>query len=240
MSPITKLKVPNSTVTHRNAGDPHVLPPNTTSAQFAQFIERVTSIVGSENILIVETKEQLNDGTYKEPNKTHDMHAVLDRDYFVCSASVAPRNVPDVQDLMRLANEFDIPVWPFSIGRNTGYGGAAPRVPGSVSLDLGKHMNRVLEVNTDDAYAVVEPGVTYFGLHEYMEKRGLREKVWMDVSNGALLTGVFLLINTFRSLIWVVVRLLEIQLSVVLGTVHMEVRCSRLSEPLGLCSMLTA
>jgi hypothetical protein len=201
MSAPAKLKVPNSPVTHRNAGDPHVLPPNTTSAQFAEFIRRATSIVGSDNILIVETKQQLKDGTYKEPNKTHDMHAVLDRDYFVCSANVSPRSVPDVQALMRLANEFDIPVWPFSIGRNTGYGGAAPRVPGSVSLDLGKHMKRVLEVNTDDAYAVVEPGVTYFGLHEYMEKRGLREKVWMDVSICAVFHVCFLLIEMNRSLI---------------------------------------
>jgi len=201
MSAPAKLKVPNSPVTHRNPGDPHVLPPNTTSAQFAEFIRRVTSVVGSENIFILENEQQLKDGTYKEPNKTHDMHAVLDRDYFVCSACVSPRNVPDVQTMMRFANEFDIPVWPFSIGRNTGYGGAAPRVPGSVSLDLGKHMNRILEVNTDDAYAVVEPGVTYFGLHKYMEKRGLREKVWMDVSVRAVFHVCFLLIETTRSLI---------------------------------------
>lgn len=28
-----------------------------------------------------------------------------------------------------------------------GYGGAAPRVPGSIVVDLGKRMNKVLEVN---------------------------------------------------------------------------------------------
>lgn len=84
--------------------------------------------------------------------------------------------------MMRLCNEFEVPVWPVSIGRNTGYGGAAPRVPGSIVLELGKHMNRVLEVNAEDAYALVEPGVTFFALHEYLEKNNLKDRVWMDVS----------------------------------------------------------
>ncbi|PSS27642.1 hypothetical protein M430DRAFT_91627 [Amorphotheca resinae ATCC 22711] len=176
----TKLKEPNG-VTSRSSGDPLVLPPGTSSEQFADFISRAKAICGAENVFIVETSDQLIDGTYKEPNKTHDMHAVLDRSYFVCSATISPRNVPEVQEMMRLCNEFDIPVWPFSIGRNTGYGGAAPRVPGSICLELGKNMNRILEVNTEDAYALVEPGVTYFDLHEYLEKHNLREKVWIDV-----------------------------------------------------------
>lgn len=105
------------------------------------------------------------------------MHAILERTYFVCSATISPRGVPEVQEFMRLFNEFDFPVWPFSVGRNTGYGGAAPRVPGSVCLNLGKHMNRVLEVNTEGAFALAEPGVTYFDLHEYLEKHNLRDKV---------------------------------------------------------------
>lgn len=74
-----------------------------------------------------------------------------------------------------------MPIWPFSIGRNTGYGGAAPRVPGSICMDLGRHMNKVLEVNVEGAYALVEPGVTFFDLHNYLEERQLREHVWLDV-----------------------------------------------------------
>lgn len=89
------------------------------------------------------------------------MYNVTDKDYFVSSAVVAPRNVPEVQDIIKLCNEFEIPVWPFSIGRNVGYGGPAPRVPGTIGLDMGKNMRRVLEVNTDGAFAVLEPGVTF-------------------------------------------------------------------------------
>jgi FAD/FMN-containing dehydrogenase len=42
-------------------------------------------------------------------------------------------------------------------------------------------MNKILEVNTEDAYALVEPGVTFFDLHEYLVEYNLREKVWLDV-----------------------------------------------------------
>lgn len=89
------------------------------------------------------------------------MYYVAAKDYFVSSATVSPRNVPDVQAIVRLANDFEIPLWTFSLGRNVGYGGAAPRVPGSVSLDMGRNMSKILEVNVDGAFAVVEPGVTF-------------------------------------------------------------------------------
>jgi FAD/FMN-containing dehydrogenase len=89
------------------------------------------------------------------------MYHVLPKQYFVSSAVVAPRDIPEVQAIMRLCNEFEIPVWPFSIGRNVGYGGAAPRVPGSIGLDMGSNMRKIQDVNVDGAYAIVEPGVTF-------------------------------------------------------------------------------
>lgn len=111
---------------------------------------------------IISDEAELSQESYLEPSKAHDMFNIADKTYFVCSAVVAPRDAGEVQELMKLANEFEIPVWPFSIGRNVGYGGAAPRVPGSVGLDMGRHMNRVLKVDPENAYALVEPGVTFF------------------------------------------------------------------------------
>lgn len=89
------------------------------------------------------------------------MYYMTSKEYFISSAVVAPRNVAEVQAIVRLCNEFEIPLWPFSIGRNVGYGGAAPRVPGSIGLDMGRNMGKILEVNVDGAYAFVEPGVTF-------------------------------------------------------------------------------
>ena len=88
----------NTKSTERNAletsGDPLVLPPRTPASKFKEFIDRVQKICGPENVFVVEREEQLVDGTYKQPNETHDMHAILDRTYFVCSATIAPLNVP--------------------------------------------------------------------------------------------------------------------------------------------------
>lgn len=190
-----KLKVPNDRLRQKQAGDPLVLPPGVTSAKFAEFLQRCRALCGADNVTLIEREDQLVDGTYLEPNKTHDMHHILDKAHFICSATISPRNVPEVQEMMRLCNEFDVAVWPFSIGRNTGYGGAAPRVPGSICLNMGKHMNRVLEVNTEDAYALIEPGVTFQGLHDYLEKHNLREKVWMDVRLSSRGTMVLLPTN---------------------------------------------
>ena len=162
---------------------PLCLPPNLTVEKFSTFIERAEAIVGGpENVTIISKASELIDGDYMNQCKAHDMHAVYDRDFFVASAVICPRDVPEVQALVRLANEFSVPLWPYSIGRNTGYGGTAPRVPGSVGLDLGRHMNRVLEVNVEGAYALLEPGVTFMGLHDHLVKTGLREHLWVDVS----------------------------------------------------------
>lgn len=165
----------------RNADDPIILPPGVDAQTFRSFTGRLADIVGQENVTVISTDEELQKEDYLDPSKVHDMFYILEKEYFISSAVVAPRNVPDAQAIMRLCNEFEIPVWPFSIGRNVGYGGAGPRVPGSLGMDMGRHMNKVLEVNVDGAYALVEPGVTFSDLHDYLVKNNLRDKLWIDV-----------------------------------------------------------
>lgn len=89
----------------------------------------------------------------------------------VASAAVAPYTVEEVQAVMRAANEYGIPMYPISTGRNLAYGGSAPVYSGSVVLDL-KRMNRVLEIDERRAYALVEPGVSYFDLYDAIEAQG--------------------------------------------------------------------
>jgi FAD/FMN-containing dehydrogenase len=55
------------------------------------------------------------------------------------------------------------------------YDGPAPRVNGSIALDL-HHIDKVIEVNADYAYTVVEPGVTFTDLYDYCVAHKL--KVW--------------------------------------------------------------
>ena len=79
---------------------------------------------------------------------------------------------------MRIANERRVPLWTFSQGRNNGYGGASARVPGSVLVSL-RRMNKVLEVNEELAYALVEPGVSFFDLYEAV--RAASDELWISV-----------------------------------------------------------
>jgi (+)-pinoresinol hydroxylase len=95
----------------------------------------------------------------------------------VASAAVAPETVEQVQAIVRVANQYRVPLYAISTGRNLAYGGSAPVYSGSVVLDL-KRMNRVLEVNQRNAYALVEPGVSYFDLYEHITRAGL--DVWID------------------------------------------------------------
>ena len=162
-------------------GEPLCLPPGTSWAKFKEFLLRAEDISGQENVTVITSPEELHKGDYFEPSKAHDMYHLLGKDHFLSSAVISPRNVEDVQAIVRLCNEFELPLWPFSIGRNVGYGGAAPRVPGSVGLDLGRHMNRVLKVDVDGAYALVEPGVTFMDLHNYLVDNNLRKNLWIDV-----------------------------------------------------------
>ncbi|KAK9448373.1 FAD-linked oxidase [Limtongia smithiae] len=160
---------------------PLALPPDVTLESFYEFIAAACQICGVEEVEIVHSDSQLVDGWYLEQPKAHDMHAIYDRDFFVASAVIAPSSVPQIQDMVRLCNRYNIPLWPISIGRNIGYGGAAPRVRGSIVLDTGKNMKKVLEVSEEGAYCLVEPGVTYSDLYDYLVEHGLEDKLWIDV-----------------------------------------------------------
>jgi hypothetical protein len=95
----------------------------------------------------------------------------------IASGALAPVSTEQVQQIVRIANKYRIPLYPISTGKNLGYGGSAPAYSGSVVLDL-KRMNRVIEVNEQHAFALVEPGVSYFDLYHYIRERKL--KVWID------------------------------------------------------------
>jgi 4-cresol dehydrogenase (hydroxylating) len=57
------------------------------------------------------------------------------------------------------------------------YGCTAGVEKGTVMLDLHR-MNKIIEVNEDYAYAIVEPGVSFFDLHDYIKERKL--KLWIS------------------------------------------------------------
>ncbi|TFK52483.1 vanillyl alcohol oxidase [Heliocybe sulcata] len=120
-------------------------------------------------------------GDYHAVPLSHDSYHILDPDDFVASAVCWPGNTEDVSKAVKWANKWKVPIWPLSIGRNLGYGGSAPRVRGSVVLDLGRRMNKVLDVDVENAVCLIEPGVQYVTLYEHLQSIGVGNDLWIDV-----------------------------------------------------------
>jgi 4-cresol dehydrogenase (hydroxylating) flavoprotein subunit len=95
-------------------------------------------------------------------------------------AFLYPGSVEDIVAVVRLADRYAVSVWPHSTGRNWGWSNS-PTAAGAVSLIL-ERMNRILHVDEELAYAVVEPGVTYADLNNYLKARKI--KLWSDCTGG--------------------------------------------------------
>ncbi len=84
---------------------------------------------------------------------------------------VLAESVPQIQDVLKAANESKTPVVPVSSGMNL-RGAAVPK-EGGIILDLSP-MNKIGQVTERERWVVVEPGVTYGQLSEELQKHGLR------------------------------------------------------------------
>ena len=145
------------------------LPPGVGSKDFLAAIKQFEGAVGKDWVFTSDEDVALYRDAY-----TPAWHEVEEK---IPSAAVAPAGVEEVQTVVKIANNYKVPLWPVSTGKNLGYGGTSPALSGTVILDL-KRMNRVLEVNDKNHYALVEPGVSYFDLYRYIQENKL--KVWID------------------------------------------------------------
>ena len=107
----------------------------------------------------------------EELREFRDPYEFQGSDEYTASAAVAPQSVEEVQAVVRIANEHKVPLWVSGVGKNNGYGGSSPRVRGSVVVNL-RRMNRVLEIDEELGYAVVEPGVRWFDLYDAIQAGG--------------------------------------------------------------------
>jgi 4-cresol dehydrogenase (hydroxylating) len=87
-------------------------------------------------------------------------------------AVLSPGSLAEVQKVVATANEHRVPLYPISCGKQWGMGSRLPVKDGAAILDLGR-MNRILEVNAQYHYAVVEPGVTQRQLLDYIKTNNL-------------------------------------------------------------------
>lgn len=81
---------------------------------------------------------------------------------------VKPDTVEEIQAIVKLANARRVPITP--VVANTNVGGLALPAEGGIVMDL-KGMNRILDVNTTEMYALIEPGVTFGQMREYLDMK---------------------------------------------------------------------
>jgi FAD/FMN-containing dehydrogenase len=84
---------------------------------------------------------------------------------------VFPENRDDVVAILRTANEYKVPVTIMAGGVNV-VGSCIPPEGGMV-IDMHR-MNRIIEINTDSGYAVVEPGVNFDRFTAALREKGYR------------------------------------------------------------------
>jgi len=99
-----------------------------------------------------------------------------------CAAVVFPGSAEEVARVVRIAVRHRSAVWPSSKGRNWGYGTTLAIEDGAIVMIL-ERMNRILEVNEELAYAVIEPGVTYEQFNAHLRSNGY--KLWIDCIDGS-------------------------------------------------------
>ena len=112
----------------------------------------------------------------------------LPADKRVPGAVLFPESTADVQAIVAAANAHGVPLYPISTGNNIGLGSRAPVAPGQLVVDLGFRMNRILEVNEEICYAVLEPGVSFQMLHDELARRG--DKLMVSATSGPPHGGV--------------------------------------------------
>jgi glycolate oxidase len=122
-----------------------------------QIREKLERIVGKENVSVA-TADRI----------THSYDATQQK--HLPDIVVYAKTTKEVSLVMKLANEKRIPVLPRGAG--SGFTGGTLPIHGGIVLVLTR-MDKILDIDTENLVAVVEPGVVTAEFQRQVEKRGL-------------------------------------------------------------------
>ena len=159
------------------------IPPGFTAARLSEALRALESALGADKVFV----EQVDRTGYR------DKFAIDDKRHLPAGA-IAPTSVEEVQAALRIANQYRLPVWPISRGKNLGYGGTAPVLSGSVVMDL----SGMKKIAFDEEFGTVllEPGVGFYDLYDFIRANNLPYWLstpgnsWGSVIGNALDRGV--------------------------------------------------
>jgi len=123
-----------------------------------KHLKAFTTIVGADNIY---------------DDKAHMIAYSYDatRTRFEPDAVIFPRSEEDVSKILKYCNDNLIVIT--ARGAGSGFTGGALPANGGIILAMEKHMNKILEIDTENMVAVVQPGVINMDLQKHVEALGL-------------------------------------------------------------------
>lgn len=124
-----------------------------------EVLQQLIKILGQEKVL-----------TGKEDLYCHSFDATAGITGQMPEVVVTPASTEEVAKLVKVANKYKIPVYPRGAGTNLS-GGTIP-LQGGIVLSFVK-MNQILEVDSQNLTATVQPGVIIQSLNEAVEPSGL-------------------------------------------------------------------
>ncbi|MCK4576013.1 FAD-binding protein [candidate division WOR-3 bacterium] len=122
------------------------------------IIQKFKNLLGDKFVLT-----EKNDLIPYSKDETSDAQAFPD-------AVLKPENAQQISQIIRIANEYLIPVTPRGLG--TGVSGGALPIKGGIVLSL-ERFTRIIDIDKGNMVTVVEPGVITGKLSEAVEKQGL-------------------------------------------------------------------
>ena len=99
---------------------------------------------------------------------------------------VLPKDTNDVLSLMDYSQKNSVPL----LARGGGSSQCGQTVGESVVLDYSKHQNKILELNVEEKYVWVQPGVVLDHLNAYLKPHGLWFPVDVSTSSRATIGGM--------------------------------------------------
>ena len=97
-----------------------------------------------------------------------------------------PEHTDHVQAAVELANQYEIPI----LARTAGSSLAGQAVNEALIIDMSRHLNQILEVNTEEQWVRVQPGIVLDELNIHLDSHGLLFGPDPASSNRAGLGGI--------------------------------------------------
>jgi glycolate oxidase len=120
-----------------------------------------------EKLISIVTKENFDDSKIERLVYSYDATPNFQS---MPDAVVSPRNAEEVSEILKICNQYGIPIVPRGSGTNL-CAGTCPTEGGVVLLF--KHMNKILEIDEENLTITVQPGVITLDLINAIEDKGL-------------------------------------------------------------------